>query len=196
MFGRPPETRSPREQARSGLRLGIGAASLFVGGMLLIAGLSSVVWAVGPGRNVSWSDPIGWFEVIAGIAILIPSAGLWWQLFAGYMLFAALKSLLLLVTGRDLYAPHDAVSRLTATLLAGYAMATLVLLARFIKNPPSIIDRFALALFLVALLWRADTAKFSDLAPGLIAGPLLLLAAQWLNSLVRHRNDHRKCGVA
>jgi hypothetical protein len=198
MYGPRHETRTAKEQAKSGLRLGLGFASLFVGGGLLGAGLSSTVWAARSAHQIVRLDPIGWLEVIVGTAILIPSAGVWWQLLVGYMLFAAAKSLLLLVTGADPYPPHGAISRLTSTALLCYCIASIALMVRFVKHAPSVIDRVALTLFLVALLWRADTMKVSGLGPGLIGGPILLLAAQWASDLARKRKaEHQgKSGTA
>jgi len=102
--------RTVGKQVKSGLRLGVGAGLFLIGGILLSAGMGRVVWAATPPHYVVWQEPMGWTE-LALAAALLSSAGVWWQLFAGYMLIGSLKSVVVLVTERDLFAPHGSFPR-------------------------------------------------------------------------------------
>ena len=92
-----------KEQVNNGVRVGLGFGSFLIGAMLFIAGMDRLMWSAVPPHSISWSDPIGWAELILALAMLIPSAGIWWQLLAGFMLFAIVKGALVLITGTDLY---------------------------------------------------------------------------------------------
>jgi hypothetical protein len=69
-----------KEQAKSGLRLGLGIGLFLIAGMLLGNGMQRVVWSASPPHYVVWPEPIGCLELVAGAAILLSTAGAWWQL--------------------------------------------------------------------------------------------------------------------
>jgi hypothetical protein len=167
-------TRTVKEQAWSGLRLGIGFAGFLLGGVLLGIGLNGLVWSATPPHTIMWSNVIAWLEIVVAAAILFASAPIWWQLLAGYMVLGTLKSLFVLATGTDVYAPNEHFSRGVAALFTCYGVLMLALLWRFVKHELTIPDRLALVLALIFFLWTNGAAEFSTLAPGLIAGPLAL----------------------
>lgn len=166
-----------KKQVKSGLRLGTGVGLFMIGGILMAAGLGRVVWSATPPHYVVWPEPIGWTELVLAATILLFSAGVWWQLFAGYMLIGSLKSVIVLITGRDLYAPYGPFPRPEAAALAAYCVATILLMWRFAKNPPTIFDRIALTACLFSIAWRAGRAEFSNFDLGLTVGPGCLFFA-------------------
>ena len=184
-------SQTARKQIESGLRLGIGAGLFLIGGMLLSAGMGRVVWSAPPPHYVVWPEPVGWTELALAAAALLSSAGIWWQLFAGYMLIGSVKSAVVLVTGRDFFAPHGPFPRPEAAALGFFGVASILLMWRFTKKPPTILDRFALTAYLFCFAWRAEAAKFSDFDLGLLVGLGCLLLA-WAYDRTRrdHRSDH------
>lgn len=183
--------KATRNQAKSGLRLGIAFGLFLIGGMLLSAGMGRVAWSAIPPHYVVWSDPIGWAEIALAAVALLSSAGIWWQLFAGYMLFGFVKSAIVLATGRDIYAPHAPFPRPEAAALGFFCVVSILLMYRFTKNRPAILDRIALTAYLFCLVWRADAAKFSDFDLGLLVGlGCLLLAWAYDRFHHHHRTGH------
>lgn len=180
-----------RKQVKSGLRLGIGFGLFLIGGMLLSAGMGRIAWSAIPPHYVVWSDPIGWAETALAAAALLSSAGVWWQLFAGYMLFGFVKSAIVLVTGRDIYASHAPFPRPEAAALGFFCIVSILLMYRFAKNRPTTLDRIALTAYLFCLVWRADAAKFSDFDLGLLVGLGCLLLAWAYDRFHRHHRPNR-----
>lgn len=132
------------KQVKSGLRLGVGAGLFLIGGMLLSAGMGRVVWSATRPHYIVRSEPMGWTELALGAAALLSSAGVWWQLFAGYMLIGSLKSVIVLITGRDLFAPYGPFPRAESAALAVFGALSILFMWRFTKKPPTIFDRIAL----------------------------------------------------
>ena len=171
--------------------MGVGAGLFLVGGMLLSAGMGSVVWSAIPPHYVVWPEPMGWTELALAAAALVSSAGTWWQLFAGYMLIGSVKSVIVLITGTDLFAPHGPFPRPEAAALGFFGVASILLMWRFTKNRPTVVDRIALTAYVFCFAWRADAAKFSDFDLGLLVGLGFLLLAWAYDRLHRHhRPDH------
>lgn len=180
-----------KEQAKSGLRLGVGAGLFLIGGMLLSAGMSRVVWSATPPHYIVWPEPLGWAELALAAALLLSSAGVWWQVFAGYMLIGSLKSVIVFITGTDLFAPYGPFPRPEAAAFAAFGVATILLMWRFTKNRLTILDRMALTACLFSIAWRAGTAEFSDFGLGLIIGLGFLIFASAYDRIQRHRRpDH------
>jgi len=179
-----------RKQIKSGLRLGIGAGLFLVGGMLLSAGMGSVVWSAVPPHFVVWPEPMGWTELALAAVALVSSAGMWWQLFAGYMLIGSVKSAIVLITGRGIFAPHGPFPRPDAAALGFFGVASILLMWRFTKKPPNVVDRVALTAYVFCFAWRADAAKFSDFDLGLLAGLGCLLLAWAYDRFQRHHRPN------
>ena len=168
-----------KEQAKSGLRLGVGIGLFLIAGMLLGNGMQKVVWSASPPHYLVWREPIGWLELIAGAAILLSTAGAWWPLLAGCMALGSVKCVIVLLTGRDLFAPHAPFPRLEAFELLVFAVASIALMARLRKNALTIMDRVALMVYLLAFTWNGDRVEFSAAGPGLVLG-LFALLVPWL----------------
>jgi len=168
-----------KEQAKSGLRLGLGIGLFLIAGMLLGNGMQRVVWSASPPHYVVWPETIGWLELVAGAAILLSTAGAWWQLLAGAMVLGAVKSVIVLLTGRNLFAPHGPFPRVQALELLVFAVASVALMARFRKNPLTVMDRVALTVYLSSFMWHGDQVEFSAATPGLALG-LFALLVPWL----------------
>jgi hypothetical protein len=173
-----------RKQVRSGVRLGVGVGLFLLGGIFLGSGMDRAVWSATPPNYIVWPEPIGWTELAIAAAILIASAQVWWQLLAGYMLIGSFKSVIVCVTGRDLFAPHRPFPRPEAAALAAFAALTILLMWRFTRNRPTMLDRIALTAYLFCFMWRADRAEFSAAGPGLAAGLGCLLLA-WAYERIR-----------
>jgi hypothetical protein len=174
------------KQVKSGVRLGVGAGLFLIGVMLLGNGMSRVVWSAIPPHFVVWPEPRGWAELVLAAAILLSSAGVWWRLLAGYMLIGSFKCVIVLITGRDLFAPYAPFPRTEAAELAAFGAVTILLMWRFSKNRPTIFDRIALTGYLFCFVWSADRAEFSAAGPGLAMG-LGCLLFPWAYEHIRSR---------
>jgi hypothetical protein len=179
--------RSVKEQAKSGLHLGIGLGFFLIALMLLGSGLRRVVWSVPAHHPLVWSDWLGWLEIGLSLSLMIVTARFWLLLLGGWTVFAFVKSVAVLITGRSLSAPHGSFPRPEAAAIAALALATLALMVRFAESPPTILDRFGLTFFVLALLWNGNEAGFSAVGPAFgVAG----LAICWF--VYRWRKLHRR----
>lgn len=165
-----------KQQANNGLRLGLGLGAFLVAFMLLSSGLRRMVALAPSGRFLAGTDWIGCGEVGLAVGLMMFTADIWFLLLGGWAFFAFLKSMIVLFTGRMLSPPHTALSRPEAAAIALLALATVALLVRFTENRPTILDRVALTLYVVALLWHGDIAEFSVAGPAVAVG---LLAISW-----------------
>jgi hypothetical protein len=175
-----------RRQVKSGVRLGVGCGLFLIGGMLLSAGMGRVVWSAVPPHYLLWPEPLGWTELVLAAALLFFSAEVWWQLLAGYMLIGFVKSLIVFMSGRDLFAPYGTFPRSQAAALGFFAASTILLTWRFAKHPPTLVDRVALTAYLFCFAWRANAIKFSDFDLGLVIALGCLLSAWTYNRVHRH----------
>jgi hypothetical protein len=167
--------RTVKEQIKSGVRLGIGAGSFLIAAILLGIGMNRIVWSAVAPRQIIWREPIGWASLLAAAIILLLTADVWWQLLAGYMFVGCFKGVIVFVTGKDLFAPHDLFPRLESAGLTVFAAVTVALLFRFSDARPTIVDRIALTLFVFCFVWSAATARFSAVNPLLVVGLIVLL---------------------
>ncbi len=169
--------RSRKEQVGNGLRLGIGAGAFLIAMMLLGSGLARVASSASP-YQLPWSDWVGWSEIGLGCVLLLFTAQVWLLLVGGYALFGLGKSILALALGKVPYT-HQAVPRLEAVGGAFFALATLLLLLRFVNTRPSLMDRVALTFYVLAIAWSGHgAAPFKMIDPWLAAG-LIALAISW-----------------
>lgn len=166
-----------KEQAKSGLRLGISLGLFLIAGMLLSSGMERVVWSASPPHYVVWPEPTGWLELALATAILLSTAGVWWMLLGGCMVLGSVKCVIVLLTGRNVFAPYDPFPRLEAVELLVFAVASVALMFRLWKKPLTIIDRVAITVYLYSFMWHADRVEFSAAGPGLALGLFALLAA-------------------
>ncbi|MDT8067721.1 MAG: hypothetical protein ROO76_06090 [Terriglobia bacterium] len=166
-----------KEQAKSGLRLGIGLGLFLIAGMLLSSGMGRVVWSASSPHYVVWPEPIGWLELTLATAILLSTAGGWWMLLAGCMVLGSVKCVIVLLGGGDVFASQATLTRLEAVELLVFAVASVVLMLRLWKKPLTIIDRVAVMLYLYSFMWHADRVEFSAAGPGLALGLFALLVA-------------------
>jgi len=173
---------------KSGLRLGIGAGSFLIGLLLLGFGMSRVVWSASPSHSVVWHEPLGWSALTLAGVVLVCSAGVWWQFLAGYILVGCLKSMIALITGRDLFAPYEPIARIQSAKLAAFCVATLVLMFRFSKSQPTMFDRIALTVYLFCLMWSLHGAVFSVSGRGLIVALFALLISWCVNQWREHKS--------
>jgi hypothetical protein len=169
--------RTKRQQIKRGIRLGIGAGTFLIAIMFLRSGLERVVWSATPPHQ-ALPDPKGWIELAVAGVLLLLTADIWLLLLAGYALFGFGKGVLVLIMGRDIYAPHALFSRAEAAWITFFALATLVLLIRFAGARPTIIDRFFLTFYIFALGWHGNIETSSPIDPWQVAG-LTGLAIAW-----------------
>jgi hypothetical protein len=184
--------RSAKEQISSGIHLAIGAASFLAAMVLVGDGMSRTVWGTVATYHIVWRDPIGLAELMAAALILFSTADIWWQILAGYMFIGSVKGVLIFVTGRDLFAPHDPFSRLESAELTMFAAATVALLFRFTSARPTIADRLALTLFVFCFMWNPATARFSAAYPPSLAAALIVLLIS--RAVHGFRKNNRQAG--
>jgi hypothetical protein len=168
--------RSRKEQAKNGLRLGLGMGAFLIALMLLGSGLTRVVSSDSP-QHVVWSDWMGWGEIGLACVLLLVTAQVWLLLVGGVALFGIGKSIFLLVYGEI---PHTyrPVSRLEGAEAAFFCLTTLLLLFRFMDTRPNTLDRVALTFYVLAVAWSGHRTAFTLVDPWLTAG-LIGLAVSW-----------------
>lgn len=160
--------RSVKEQVKSGLRLGGGLAAFLVAMAPLGDGLRRVVWTAPPHQLV-WSS-LGWIELIVAATLLVPTAKMWMQWFAGCLLFGIVKGVFMLLTGGP-------IPRSELAIPVIFFVATLVLMASIGLRGTTLLDRIALTFYVFCIAWRADKGLFMP-APSLAIG-LAGLFASW-----------------
>jgi hypothetical protein len=160
--------RSVKEQVKSGLRIGGGLAASLVAMAPLVDGLRRVAWAAPP-HQLAWS-PIGWVELIVAATLLVPTAKMWMQWFAGCLLFGIIKGVSMLLTGGSI--PR---SELATPVI--FFVATLVLMGSIALRGTTLLDRIALTFYVFCIGWRADKGLFMP-DPSLAVG-LAGLFASW-----------------
>jgi hypothetical protein len=147
-----------KKQILSGLHLGVGIGGLLVGGMLMGNGLGRIA-EFSPTAHHIFADWIAWAELVLAAAILLLTARTWQLLLAGYLLFGALKGFVLFATGSFPY--HGFSPRIESLALIFYWVATLMLMFRFAQNPPTVLDRVALTIYLFCLWPAGFNSAFS-----------------------------------
>ena len=179
VFGRDLEkNRSAKEQAKNGLRLGLSSGVFLIALMFLGNGLRQVAWPVASAQEPFGSNWVGWVEIVISGVLLWFTAQVWLLLLGGFALFGFIKGVLVLITGQELYPPHRPFPRTESAEIAVFALTTLLLLFRFVNAAPTTLDRCALTLYVFALGWHGDLARFSLADPWQMAG-LVGLAISW-----------------
>jgi hypothetical protein len=110
-------------------------------------------------HRITWADWIGWAELVFAAAILLFTARIWLMLLGGYMLFGVFNGLVVFATGS--FASHGFSTRMEPLAVAFYCFATLALMFRFAKSPPTVLDRVALTVYLFCLWPAASGSAFS-----------------------------------
>jgi len=180
-------TRSIRQQIANGLRLGSGLGLFLIGAMLIGLGFRGV-GLLAPVRSIIWSNWLGWIELIVGAVTLVMSAQIWYQLLAGCMLCGFVKCLTIMVTGKDMFPPHRSFTLAESVGIALFCLVSLLLMARFAKNPPNSLDSVSLTVW-VLCLWPA-TNNGSSLwwAVGLFALCISWGFSHWCSAQRRKRS--------
>jgi hypothetical protein len=160
-------------QIVSGLRLGGFLAVFLLAGMLVGDGLRRIGF-LDPARHYQ-IDWVGFLEIGIAVPLLVGTAHVWVQLVAGAVLLGIFKSVLVIASGYDVFPSYAHFGRSDSVILALYLFASLLLLVRFARNQPTVLDRIALTIFLLCL-WPASDSIFS-LWQG---GGLLGLVIAWL----------------
>lgn len=144
--------RSVKEQIQSGLRLGAGLGVFLIGGLLL-SHVRTRLEVLSSYHQTGWSDWTVWLEVILSVGLLFSTAHVWYQWLAGCLVFGALKGLIALVTGRDIFPLRQVpATHLASLTVVAYCIVTLLLMARFMDRKPTMVDRVAVTSFLLCLL--------------------------------------------
>jgi hypothetical protein len=144
--------RSAKEQVWSGLRLGAGLGVFLIGALLL--GQARTRMGVASSYHQSGlSDWVVWLDVIFGVGLLFSTVHVWYQWLAGCLLFGALKGLIALVTGSDIFPLRQVpATRVASLAVVAYCIVTLLLMARFMDRKPKMLDRGAVTFFFLCLL--------------------------------------------
>lgn len=176
-----------KKQVKNGLRLGIGAGAFLIGAMFWGAGMERVVWSAIPPHHLVWLELAGWTELAVATALLLASATVWWQLIAGCMVLGFFKSIIVLITGTNIFPPHEAIPHVEALKLISFCMASVVLMWRFAKGRMTILDRIALTMFVFSFGWAVKNADLSLVTPGMGVGLGVLAVAWWLHQWASHK---------
>lgn len=137
-------------QILSGLRIGGSLGAFLIAGILMGRGMSRIMDSGSLHQiSVDWTA-LG--ELVLAAAILLITARVWVMLLGGYILFGALKGVILFANGS--FPSRGFSTRVEMLLLVFYCIATLMLMFRFAQNPPTILDRIALTIYLFCL-WPA-----------------------------------------
>jgi hypothetical protein len=147
-----------KQQIVNGLRIGGSLGAFLVGGMLMGSGLDRIVGSAGP-HHIVWADLTGWAELVVAATILLLTARAWLMLLGGFLLFGALKSFILFAIGS--FPSHGFSTRVEPLALVFYCVASLTLIYRFAHNPPTVLDRVALTMYLFCLWPAAANSAFS-----------------------------------
>jgi hypothetical protein len=171
--------RSRKEQVSNGLRLGIGAGAFLIAVMLLGKGLTGVVSPVPPHHLVG-SDWGACVEICIALVLLFVTAQVWLLLVGAFAFRGFVYEVLLLISGKELYAPFRPISRVEAAAGACLALTTLVPLFRFFDTRPSILDRIALTFYVLAAAFALTGHRAAPtlIDPWLLAG-WIALAVSW-----------------
>lgn len=144
--------RSVKEQIQSGLRLGAGLG-VFLIGALLLGQARTRLEVLSSHNQTGWSDWVVWLEVVAGVSLLLSFVHVWYQWLAGCLIFGAVKGLIALLTGTQVFP----VRQLPATHIASlavvvYCVASLLLMVRFMDRTLTLVDRVAITLYFLCFL--------------------------------------------
>jgi len=134
----------------------------------LIDGLRRVVWAAPP-LKLLWSS-FGWVELIVAATLLVPTAKMWMQWFAGCLLFGIVKGVSMLLAGGPI--PR---SELAVPVI--FFVACLILMGSIALRGTTLLDRIALAFYGFCGAWPADRGLCMP-NPSL-AGGWAVLFASW-----------------
>jgi hypothetical protein len=163
--------RSVKEQIQNGLRLG-GGLGVFLIGALLLGQARTRLEVLSSHNQPGWSDWVVMLEVILGIGLLFSTAHVWYQLLAGCLIFGAVKGLIALLMGREIFPLRQVPATHIASLtVIAYCIATLLLMARFMDRKPTMVDRIAFTCFFLCLL---PTGSFPSVWPIVGLAALLL----------------------
>src|SRR5882672_1256415 len=162
-------------EVKSGLRLGIGVVSFVSGAAVLAVGLARVAWSAAPPTLVLRADPVGWIAVACAGLVLFLTAGVWWQFLGGMILLGSVKTVIVIITGRDVFPPRAQVERLLSGELLAFCAVSLVLMFRFQEHKPATIDRVALTAYLACLVYSLLGKGLSVSGWGLAAALVCLL---------------------
>lgn len=105
---------------------------------------------------VVWPEPIGWLELTLATAILLSTAGVWWMLLGGCIVLGSVKCVIVLLTGHNVFVPYNRFPSLEAVELLVLAAASVALMLRLWKKPPTIMDRGDVTVHLYSFMWHAD----------------------------------------
>ena len=150
--------KATKRQISSGLRIGGALGAFLIAGMLMGNGLSRVLGSEGS-HPIAWTDWVGWIELVLAAVTLILTARTWLMLVGGYMLFGAIKGVFLFAGGS--FPSHGFSTRVEPLEIAIYCVVTLALLYRFAENPPTVLDRVALTVYLFCLWPAGARSAFS-----------------------------------
>lgn len=141
-----------KEQIQNGLRVGAGLGVFLIGALLL--GQARIRLEMLSSHNqTGWSDWVVWLEVIAGIGLLFAFVHVWYQLLAECLLFAAVKGLIALMTGSQVFPVHQLpATRIASLAVVVFCTASVLLMVRFMNRKFTIVDRVAITLYFLCFL--------------------------------------------
>lgn len=163
--------RTTKEQIISGLHLGVNLGLFLIAAMLTGDGWKRV-FDTSNGHEI-----VGWLELVLATVILYFTSHVWRLLLGGIALAGIFKSLVMVITGANLYPVQFQVSnpRREGIEFLIYCVALVLLLFQFGETKPTIFDKIALT---ACVLFFGGPAKGPDFSPWLLVGPFLL-ATSW-----------------
>jgi hypothetical protein len=133
-----------------------------------------------PPNHLAWSDWVAWIEIGIAVVLLFLTAQVWLLLVGAFAFRGFVYGVMLLIAGKEIFAPFRPIPRVEAAAGAFFALTTLLLLSRFIETRPSILDRIALTFYVLAAAFAffGHRAASTLIDPWLIAG-WIGLAVSW-----------------
>lgn len=150
--------------------------------------------AAAPGQLKLWPDAAIATGLIAVATVIVAlTARVWILYIAGCLLFAIPKLLIVIMSGRSIYSPHEPFSRLQAAELGLFPLVSRFRIYRAtVSDRPRVVDRLAFTFFMLALVLGLSQRDFAAFAFWQVAGVTVLWLAWFLSSRKRGARGLRR----
>lgn len=174
------DDRTPKEQAKSGLR----KALMWLSGMgwLTLAGAGiAIVATPAPPSHV-----VGWVLLVVAAVILVATVNRWKKIVTGLLAYGAMNCFVSIFSGHVTSNFSVHVSRSQAITATIFLAISAVLCFRFIEHDLRALDRIALFVLVVSLFLQAAKPKLEAIALGIA---LFSLIIAWAYDRIQQRRD-------
>ena len=177
-------------QIRNGVRIGGSLGLFLIAGTLLSIGVDGLQ-AADSNHLQLWPDAaIAASLITAALVIMVLTARVWILYIAGCLLFAIPKCLVVLLSGRNFYAPHEPFSRLEAAEIVLFSVASLFLIYRITRShTPNVTDRMAFTVFVICFVFGLSRQNLAVIGLWQALGLAALIVA-WFSVRSKHGRRH------